>query len=110
MPGALRKYYEREESKPEQADKLFIYPDSEHGLGVFELDDLAGFCILIKVDGEKLKLFLWRDEDWNADESQEEKFLDRVIELNYDEFDANLIEISEENVEEPSEEFIASFS
>lgn len=46
-PGGLRKLYEREPEQTVQS-RLFISPDYEKGLGVFEFEDLYGLCILVK--------------------------------------------------------------
>ncbi len=61
-PGGLRKFYEREEDKS-VSKRLFIYPDCENGLGVFEPDDLNGLCLLVNSEEENLKIYLYRDED-----------------------------------------------
>jgi hypothetical protein len=52
--------------------RLFIYPDYQNGLGVFEPEDLSGFSLLVKSDNEKIKLFVWKSENWESPEGVDE--------------------------------------
>ena len=65
-PGYLRKYYEREEEQNEESyqSRLYIYPDSKNGLGVFDLEDLSGFSIVVKSDPDNVKIFVWKESSW----------------------------------------------
>jgi hypothetical protein len=40
-------------------------------LGVFELEDLSGLCMLVNLNNDKIKVFVWKAPDWSANADAE---------------------------------------
>jgi hypothetical protein len=107
-PGGMRKYYERE-IEEENQHKLFIYPDYSAGLGVFEWEDLGSLSLVAAVEGDAVKIYLWK-EGFGEEDSAVGLFLENVIKNHYCDYESDQIIIEEENAESPSEAFLACFS
>jgi hypothetical protein len=50
---------------------------------VFELEDLSGFCLLVNLSNERIKVFVWKAVDWGGSSESEGEFLDKVLNQNY---------------------------
>ena len=59
---------------------------------------------------EYVTIHRWKSNSWLSDESIEDSFLNKVIESHYGGYDAEEIEIKEEDSENLSESFLNCFS
>lgn len=59
----MRKYYERDPENNTNLGnkKLYLYPDFEEGLGVFELEDLSVLSILVSSQESEVNVYIWKD-------------------------------------------------
>jgi len=90
---------------------LFIYPESQNPIPVFDFDDLEdNFCILCKEFKTFTRIFIWRG--FNEDDINKEMvngFLDDIIRNFYSNMGGDKIFIHNEVPSHESEEFLDCF-
>ncbi|KAM3134971.1 hypothetical protein pb186bvf_012971 [Paramecium bursaria] len=91
---------------------LYIYPNLDDPIGVFDLEDLDHqyLCLLLKENKDaQLQVFIWRGNNWIGNEDQEKNFVDIIITKHYGHIQFENIFVYKEEPNEESEEFLDCF-
>ena len=90
---------------------LFLYPNCNDPLGIFDFEDLSddSLCVLCKNEEFVKKVFIWKGGEWIGDGKDEENFVGDVIRGLWGDIGIEEVVLIKEMANNESEEFMDCF-
>ena len=90
---------------------LFLYPNFNEPLGIFDFEDLGddNLCVLCKNEEFVKKVFIWKGVEFVGDRNEEETFILDVVRNQWGEINMEELVLIKEMANNESEEFMDCF-